>query len=516
MVCRAAARALGTIGSREAVPELLALLADRERDVQGAAAFALGKLAAKDAAPDLLRALEKPGRHDARVEVAEALGELGAKEALPALLRLLEDKDFQGQADLLPVVVRLGGGAASPQIMACFKHESADVRAAAIRAARALQVKGLAPALAGLLEDSSDEVWQEAAEAIAETGAAEIAPQLQALAANEGARDLCRRAALLVLGRGGVKAAVPFLRERLRDEKTAPAFAVCAAYALAELGASESAEELLRLLASKDDDVQAAAATALGRLGAQEAAGGLRGILEGKSYAGRCAAARALAALGDRGAVPLLRKAAEGDDFPGVAALALAELGDRESVPAMLRALESDDDDARRDAADALARVDPRAAEVRLKASLGSPDRTARRNAAQGLCRLGTREGVPALLEAARGDARCSLFALNAVRSPAAWKKLLDRKVASVLPGGSLGTARLLRLTARVEVDSEEEGSSWWMFGSEVEQGWRSALHALEEYEDSAVLEGDRVRSLPRHKELRFWQDWWRAQSKDK
>ena len=434
------------------------------------------------------------------------------------LLRLLDDKDFQGKAELLHVVVRLGGSASSPQVVACFKHEERDVRAAAVASARALKIKGLAPALAELLEDSADEVWQETMDAIVETGAAEIAPQLRALAKDENVHERCRRAALLVLGRGGVREAVPFLRGRARDEKLAGGLRVCAAHALADLGAKEAAEDLVKLLDSKDADVREAGLAALGRLGAKETAPRLRKLLADPvgSHAAWCGAARALAAMGDGDAVPLLRVRLAGEDLPGVAALALAELGDRESVPAIVKVLESADREERRDAADSLGRLDPAAGVARLKDLVKGGEREAQIAAAELLCRLGAREGVPLLLQAARDNVRQPLTALNAVRSPARWAELRLRKVAWILPGGSVSSTRLLRVVSGATVDEEKGGSSSWIFGSDFEQGWRPAIHALEEYADSFVLEADRIRMLPRHKELRFWQDWWREEEKRK
>ncbi len=509
-----AAEALGALGSKEAVPELRALLRDPERGVQGEAARALGRLGAREAAPDLVEALRKPGRHDAREEVARALGDLGHREALPMLLDLLEDRDFQGQAAVLPIVARLGGPAAAPRIVACFRHEDAEVREAAVAAARPLGIRGLGPALAGLLEDSSDAVVREAAEALLETGAAEVAAKLEALVANESAREIGRRWAALVLGRSRPPGAAPFLLERARDAGIPVGLRVCILHALADLGSKEAAGDLRKLLASKDEETRAAAVRAIGRLGLRDAAPELRRILAEADgdYDLREAAAGALAALADPEALPLLRRAIEEGDFPGTAALALAELGDRDSVPALLDVLHSRGDDERRDATDALARLDPAAALARLRERLKDPRSEVRGAAASSLCRLGSREGVPALLEAARWDARQSLTPLNAVRSPARWKELRDRKVAWMLPGGSIASDRLLRLVSGMTVETEEEGRSAWIFGMDIDEEWRSALHLLEDYEDDFILEGDRLRVLPRHKAFRFWQEWWRAE----
>jgi HEAT repeat protein len=514
-VCRAAARALGVFGSKESVPDLLVLLRDGDRDVQSAAAFALGKLRAPEAVPDLVAALASPGKVDAREEIAVALGELGAKEALPSLLRLLEDKNFQAKAEVLPVVARLGGGAASPQIVACLKHEDADVREAAIEAARALKIKGLGPALIGLLEDTSDGVWQRAAEAIAESGAAEVEARLQAIAMNETVREGSRRAAILALGWGGVRTSIPFLRKQAVDPKLPQSLVLCAAHALGDLGAKEAAPELRALLGSKDSELRTAAIGALARAGVAEAIPELRKALADPdgSYDARRAAATALGALGDREGIPFLRKALETGDTFAPAALALAELGDRESAPAILEGLEYDDEEDLKSAADALARLDPAAGAAAFKKRLQDPKRKIRAHAAVALCRIGSREGVPVLLEEARFDRRLSLFSLNAVRLPIRWKTLRDRTAAWILPGGSISTERLLRLTAGVEVDAGDVGYSSWVFGNDLEQGWRPAIHVIEEYEEDVILEEGPVRLVSRGKQLRFWEAWWKREA---
>jgi HEAT repeat protein len=95
-----AAAALGAMGRRESVPQLIALLEDCSPFVRGEAARALGRLGAQDAIVPLRKLLEKDGIGSSEktwgevtgpsaVEAVHALACLGAKQAAPELLGLL-------------------------------------------------------------------------------------------------------------------------------------------------------------------------------------------------------------------------------------------------------------------------------------------------------------------------------------------------------------------------------------------------------------------------------------------
>ena len=87
----AAASILGTVGSREAVEPIAALLPDEDREVANAATMALFELgeAAIDA---LLAALAHP-RSGVRSRAAVALGKIGDLRAVPALEAALDDPE---------------------------------------------------------------------------------------------------------------------------------------------------------------------------------------------------------------------------------------------------------------------------------------------------------------------------------------------------------------------------------------------------------------------------------------
>jgi len=99
-------RALGSIGSEDAVPDLIQLLQDPERIIRLNVAWALGQIGTPDAIstivkilPDLIHALQDE-KGDVRNSTARTLGEIGerAKSAVPALTLALRDEDVNVRA----------------------------------------------------------------------------------------------------------------------------------------------------------------------------------------------------------------------------------------------------------------------------------------------------------------------------------------------------------------------------------------------------------------------------------
>lgn len=89
-----AARALGSIGAKEALLPLLNLLGDGEPDVRGAAAEALGSLGDKTAAPTLIQMLGSDEELDVRGAIV-GLGRLRCTGAIAPLTELLGSKNWE-------------------------------------------------------------------------------------------------------------------------------------------------------------------------------------------------------------------------------------------------------------------------------------------------------------------------------------------------------------------------------------------------------------------------------------
>ncbi len=88
----AAARALGQLGKREAVPDLLSLAGAEESELRIAVHEALATLKAREAVPTARKALSDPQQR-VRRWAAVLLKEVGDREALPELRQALSDPD---------------------------------------------------------------------------------------------------------------------------------------------------------------------------------------------------------------------------------------------------------------------------------------------------------------------------------------------------------------------------------------------------------------------------------------
>lgn len=130
---RAAALACPQLGAR-ASRTALRLLGDRDFDVRAAAARCLGQVGGRKAVPALLEAL----RAEPLVEVIAALARAGDHQATPALLALLkEDHAASRQGERVLIIEALGelaDATAAPALERELAHPSWKVRLAAARA----------------------------------------------------------------------------------------------------------------------------------------------------------------------------------------------------------------------------------------------------------------------------------------------------------------------------------------------------------------------------------------------
>ena len=84
---------LAEIGSSRAVDPLISSLGDENYQVRRSAADGLGKLGDRKAVEPLLKALEAEREAEVRISEVRALGELGGTEAIKGLSRISTDKD---------------------------------------------------------------------------------------------------------------------------------------------------------------------------------------------------------------------------------------------------------------------------------------------------------------------------------------------------------------------------------------------------------------------------------------
>jgi HEAT repeat protein len=198
--CRAA-EMLGAARRREHLPELLPLLADRNREVRQVAARAAGRIGAAGAAEALLSAAVGPRALPARdvaaalvlleptatpvivdaasrarepqvrSVAAEVLGLRGAVESADLLVRMLErDREAEVRIRSARALGRIGVRAATRPLVRALASDVPELRAVAARALGQVGGENAAGPLAGALGDSWHRVASNAAEALVALG----------------------------------------------------------------------------------------------------------------------------------------------------------------------------------------------------------------------------------------------------------------------------------------------------------------------------------------------------------
>jgi hypothetical protein len=181
-----AAKALGRLGDKSAVPFLLKRLNDSNPYFRRSAVEALGRLGDKSAVPFLLKRLND-SNPDFQLSAAETLGRLGDKSVLPFLLKRLNDSDINLQVSAAEALGRLGDKSALPFLLKRLNDSDSYLQDRAVEALGRLGDKSALPFLLKRLNDSDSYVWEQDAEA---------------------------------LGRLGDKSALPFLLEVLRNRQS--------------------------------------------------------------------------------------------------------------------------------------------------------------------------------------------------------------------------------------------------------------------------------------------------------
>ena len=192
-----AAFALGDMGSRRAVPALVARLDDRSPDVRAAACRSLGHLGAAEAAGPIIAA--------------------GVRGAVPSPVARLALIDI--------------GPDAVPAVLAEADHDDPRVRAAAVQLVGLLGEAHDAGAIIGRLSDPAAPVREATATALGRLGAGEATDDLVAALADRvpGVRTAAAEALGGIGGRGAVDALLPIARTDQFDPARAAAEALARA-----------------------------------------------------------------------------------------------------------------------------------------------------------------------------------------------------------------------------------------------------------------------------------------------
>jgi len=211
-----AARALGELGAKEAIPALQARLADDSKGVQSAAAIALVRLGDRPLFEQMVKDLADP-KPKVVAAAALALGLARRREAVPHLVALFEAAHPESGAaatalgligdpaaaaallaalkrgfkvpEVCSALGRLGDARAVAPLIRALRHAEAAVRAEAARSLGSLKEAILSPdaksdpekpraALRRRLDDENEKVRLNAALALVELGDREAGPKL--------------------------------------------------------------------------------------------------------------------------------------------------------------------------------------------------------------------------------------------------------------------------------------------------------------------------------------------------
>ena len=309
-VCRRVVGVLVAIGSLDAVPDLIARVADVDPRLRRLAVEALGTMRSRAAVPALVKALTDRSR-GVRRGAAGALKKIGAS-AVPELVEKLSGSDREQRraaADVLrgigwrppdtesAVAYHLAAGSrqrapwlqteAVPGLVAALRDDDFEVRRNAAGTLGEIGDPIAARALIDALSDSRRAVRKKAAEAlraIADKALPDLVAGLRA--ADSGARRTVARM-LTEIG------------WQPPDVEIETLFRIAAGHwsRLIEIG-EPAVSGLLAALGDRDGAIRGTAASVLVRIGGEEARSGLSALLRHERSGTRRAAARALDKMG--------------------------------------------------------------------------------------------------------------------------------------------------------------------------------------------------------------------------
>lgn len=499
-----ALRILADLGAKELIPRFEQLLDHESEGVRHQALNSLLTLGALETAPTIARLMLHPDHSDQRPIrsiLLRTLADWSAPQAVPFLEQEIKrlsasstDSELCDLADAWVMLSRYQGKVTVPELL------------------RALLEVPEAP------QANADEIARRRLrDAVLRHAVPQDAPSFIPLLSNK-LPDV-RECGLYLISRVPPPEVGALARRSLSD--TDPQVIAAAVSALAELGVREAIGDIALLLDNPWNRWNAAAA--LGRLNAQDQGNSLEKLLDlelGHPY-GYGVVIEALARMGRGSSVPRIVPFLGKAEVRMSAAMALGELGDKNAIPALAKCFGGP---ARSwevaCVADALERLDARESGVVLKEYLQHDDPERRYQAAAALCRLGVRAGAPAVMD--WGEDR---GALNALRSPALWKKLAGIPFQGNVEGTRQEILEAVARQAGLTIERPESfpAARYWSsmplrrFGGRLPFVRLSGilLRVMQEGPWDVVLEGDRLRLIPHEEADRFWRSWWAEKGKE-
>jgi HEAT repeat protein len=239
-----------------------------------------------------------------------------------------------------------------------LNDEDVRIRASAIIAMGRAGDRQALKQLTGILEDYSEISWIRVCAAIAlgRLSGKEVVPPL--IKALEDTSILVSRAAILALAETGVKEAIPYLQEVLKNQSKKDLHAL-SVNALKAIGGHEITSTLIEALESPDNRVRCNAALALGDLRAGEAVRQLINLVSDSDESVRAVAASSLGLIGDKRASEALIEALndEAETVRAISASSLGYLSDVKAVPPLEKVVHDQSTIVRKQAAAALSKL---------------------------------------------------------------------------------------------------------------------------------------------------------------
>lgn len=438
---------LGMTHDDKAVPYLIKLLEQPDRDVRAAAAWALGEIGSEKAIPALVEQLTSSHSCD-RDAAEEALRKIGSVVAVPYLIELLKGADlvveeswgWQGKigdgywskeravasvkSAAMEALGATGSEKAVPFLIELLGSTAPGSKTGAVRTLWEIGSKQVVPALVELLGSSDPDERKWAAAALGETRSEEVVPALVELLGSSHADD--RAWAAQALGKIGcesaVHLAVPALVESFQsigyfERRT---LARILAKLFCEHGegllprsvrfAERVMAALEELLSSPYPEDRVTAVEALERIGRREAEDDL--ILLLRSSAALSKQDRTVEVW----PIEHPRKAehehvilARYRTTPSKEAIAwaLGRIGSKKAVPLLIKLLQHPSRAVKKSAARALGQIRSIEAAPHLLKLLQEAGRSVKKSAAAALAEIGSEEAVPHLIKLLQDPRHC-------------------------------------------------------------------------------------------------------------
>ncbi|MBN1169968.1 HEAT repeat domain-containing protein [Candidatus Micrarchaeota archaeon] len=289
------AEALGEIGDKRAVPQLMQEIHGNPSEVQKAVIEALGKIGDPQVVPVLI---EEYKSGNARLEIVNALGRMGDKRATPVFTDALKSPDATMVIEAAFGLGTIADPKTTRPLLEALRNTENDNARNRITFTLSKIGKPAVPELIKALND--ERINGYAAEALGRIKDARALPALINIVKNK--KSKIRANAALSLGLIGDRMAVPALMAAYRENNVDLQKII--ALTLGEIKDNRSVPLLVEALKHEDVNVRLMAAHSLGKIGDKSVVPVLIEAMEnGNTYA-----IEALGNIGDASAIPALER----------------------------------------------------------------------------------------------------------------------------------------------------------------------------------------------------------------